>query len=81
MELVWSKLSVESGPGEFQMKSAAKGATKAATKRFTKAAAKKSGGRKTAKSTEAARETQVLKTMDPRTRRAVKALFELKGYL
>lgn len=63
------------------MKSAAKSATKAATKRFTTAAAKKSSAKKTAKSAKAAREIQVLKTMDPRTRRAVKALFELKGYL
>lgn len=63
------------------MKSVAKSATRAATKRFAKAAAKKSGSRKSTMSAKAAKEAQVLKSMDPRTRRAVKALFELKGYL
>ena len=64
------------------MKSAAKSATKAATKRFTKAAAKKSILKKSTTSAKVARkESQVLKSMDLRTRRAVKALFELKGYL
>ena len=64
------------------MKSAAKRVTKVAGKRVTRAAAKKSAAKKTAMTAKAVRtETQVVKSLDSRTRRAVEALFELKGYL
>ena len=64
------------------MKSAAKRVTKTAGKRVTRAAAKKPAAKKTAMTAKAVRtETQVIKSLDSRTRRAVKALFELKGYL
>ena len=64
------------------MKSAVKRVTKTSGKRIPRAVAKKAATKKPTMTAKAVRsETQVIKSLDSRTRRAVKALFELKGYL
>jgi hypothetical protein len=64
------------------MKSKGKSASKAIPTRVKKIAARKSRSWKCAATDSVAlKEMRALKSMDFRTRRAVKALFELKGYL